>query len=271
MTQQSERDRSLSRKELGAGRCCEIEALTRCLRRPARPHRCFAARRGRAVRRHRRAERRRQDHAVQGRSPARSLPSSRAASCIEGHRSARGAAGAARAPRHRACARRAPGVHALTVLENLEMGAYTAGAREHWARNLERILTLFPGAGRPPTPTRRHALRRRAADAGHRPRLASSPRLLHARRAVDGAAPTVADLIFERIEAHPPTRTASPSCWSSSGWSKRWIRATPVRARNRARGAGRAARDALLADDRVRNALISECDETSNRTEEKPC
>src|SRR5437660_12606021 len=33
---------------------------------------------------------------------------------------------------------------AMTVLENLEMGAYSRRGRADWARNLERILTLFP-------------------------------------------------------------------------------------------------------------------------------
>jgi branched-chain amino acid transport system ATP-binding protein len=32
----------------------------------------------------------------------------------------------------------------LTVLENLEMGAYTKAGRAHWHRTLERIHTLFP-------------------------------------------------------------------------------------------------------------------------------
>jgi branched-chain amino acid transport system ATP-binding protein len=33
---------------------------------------------------------------------------------------------------------------AMTVLENLEMGAYAARGRADWQRNLDRILTLFP-------------------------------------------------------------------------------------------------------------------------------
>jgi branched-chain amino acid transport system ATP-binding protein len=32
----------------------------------------------------------------------------------------------------------------MTVLENLEMGAYPRAGRTAWARNLERIFTLFP-------------------------------------------------------------------------------------------------------------------------------
>jgi branched-chain amino acid transport system ATP-binding protein len=33
---------------------------------------------------------------------------------------------------------------AMTVLENLEMGAYSTRGRAEWQRNLDRILTLFP-------------------------------------------------------------------------------------------------------------------------------
>src|SRR5579863_3039548 len=33
---------------------------------------------------------------------------------------------------------------ALTVLENLEMGAYASRGRLEWRRNLDRILSLFP-------------------------------------------------------------------------------------------------------------------------------
>ncbi len=33
---------------------------------------------------------------------------------------------------------------ALTVLENLEMGAYPQNGRQEWARNIERIYALFP-------------------------------------------------------------------------------------------------------------------------------
>ncbi|HXW24326.1 MAG TPA: ATP-binding cassette domain-containing protein, partial [Xanthobacteraceae bacterium] len=32
----------------------------------------------------------------------------------------------------------------MTVLENLEMGAYPQSGRQAWARNLERIFALFP-------------------------------------------------------------------------------------------------------------------------------
>jgi len=89
----------------------------------------------------------------------------------------------------------------LTVLENLEMGAYAARGRAHWARNLDRIYTLFPVL----------AERRRqmagTLSGGEQQMLAigrgiaSAPRLLLLDEPSMGLAPTIADLIFERIAA----------------------------------------------------------------------
>ena len=62
----------------------------------------------------------------------------------------------------------------LTVMENLEMGAYTEAGRRDWRRNIERIFAWLPVLAERRAPARRHALGRRAADAGDRPR--ASPR-----------------------------------------------------------------------------------------------
>jgi len=87
----------------------------------------------------------------------------------------------------------------MTVLENLEMGAYPQSGRAAWVRNLERIFALFPIL----------AERRNQAagtlSGGEQQMLAigrgiaSSPRLLMLDEPSMGLAPVVADLIFERV------------------------------------------------------------------------
>ena len=87
----------------------------------------------------------------------------------------------------------------LTVLENLEMGAYPRAGRERWAHTLDRIHTLFP------------ILHERAdqlagtLSGGEQQMLAigrglaSAPRLLMLDEPSMGLAPAVAETIFERI------------------------------------------------------------------------
>ena len=88
---------------------------------------------------------------------------------------------------------------ALTVLENLEMGAYPQSGRNEWARNIERIYALFPVLAE-----RRRQLAG-TLSGGEQQMLAigrgiaSSPRLLLLDEPSMGLAPTVADLIFDRI------------------------------------------------------------------------
>ena len=90
---------------------------------------------------------------------------------------------------------------ALTVLENLEMGAYPQSGRIEWARNIERIYALFPVLAE-----RRRQLAG-TLSGGEQQMLAigrgiaSSPRLLLLDEPSMGLAPTVADLIFDRIAA----------------------------------------------------------------------
>jgi branched-chain amino acid transport system ATP-binding protein len=89
----------------------------------------------------------------------------------------------------------------LTVLENLEMGAYTAAGRTAWQRNLDAIYTWFP------------RLKERAKQlagtlsGGEQQMLAISrgiasvPKLLMLDEPSMGLSPAIADEIFERIVA----------------------------------------------------------------------
>ncbi len=89
----------------------------------------------------------------------------------------------------------------LTVLENLEMGAYPAAGRERWPQTIERIYELFPVLAE------RRGQLAGTLSGGEQQMLAigrgiaSSPRLLMLDEPSMGLAPAVADLIFERIEA----------------------------------------------------------------------
>ena len=77
----------------------------------------------------------------------------------------------------------------LTVRENLEMGAYPKAGREAWHHTLDRIHTLFPILAERAAATGRHAVGRRAADGGDRPRAGLRASAADAGRAVDGTGP----------------------------------------------------------------------------------
>ena len=88
----------------------------------------------------------------------------------------------------------------MTVLENLEMGAQPAAGRADWSRNIERIFTLFPVLAE------RRSQLAGTLSGGEQQMLAigrglaSSPKLLLLDEPSMGLAPSIADLIFERIE-----------------------------------------------------------------------
>jgi branched-chain amino acid transport system ATP-binding protein len=143
----------------------------------------------------------------------------------------------------------------LSVLENLEMGAYPARRRGDWPARLERIFALFPVLAE-----RRRQLAG-TLSGGEQQMLAigrgiaSLPRLLMLDEPSMGLAPAVADLIFERIEelhredgltvllVEQRVAEALQSC--DKGYvleTGRIVLAGP--------------RQALLADDRVRRAYL---------------
>jgi branched-chain amino acid transport system ATP-binding protein len=87
----------------------------------------------------------------------------------------------------------------LTVMENLEMGAFTDAGRRNWKDNLERILTWLPVLA-----DRRTQLagtlsggEQQMVAVGRG--LASSPKLLMLDEPSMGLAPTIADFIFDKL------------------------------------------------------------------------
>ena len=77
----------------------------------------------------------------------------------------------------------------LTVTENLKMGAFIVKDKALIADRIERAFALFPRLKQREHPGRRHAERRRAADARDEPRVDVGPQDPPARRTLDGPRP----------------------------------------------------------------------------------
>ena len=89
----------------------------------------------------------------------------------------------------------------LTVAENLRVATYMRRDRAAVAADYERVLALFPRLKERHRQPRRPALRRRAADAGDRPRPAHPPAPAAGRRA------------FARPRARRSSIRSTKSCW----------------------------------------------------------
>ena len=130
----------------------------------------------------------------------------------------------------------------LTVLENLEMGAYTRGRPARLEAQHQAHLRLAAGARRTARAARRHAFGRRAADARDRPR----PRLLaqapDAGRAVDGARADHRRLHLRAADGDPQGRGAHHPAGRAARGRGAGVRRPRLRAGDRTRGAGRARR-----------------------------
>jgi branched-chain amino acid transport system ATP-binding protein len=79
----------------------------------------------------------------------------------------------------------------MTVYENLLMGIYTRPDKSEAMADVGRMLERFPDSRQAPRRSRQSSLRRRTADAGHRPRVAVEAEAAAARRAL--ARPRAAD------------------------------------------------------------------------------
>ena len=101
----------------------------------------------------------------------------------------------------------------MTVRENLEMGAFSAPRTGPQGRPRARLRPL-PAAQGARVADRRHAVRRRAADARHGPRADGRPHAADARRAVDGSRARCSSR-RSSTSSRRSTPRASPSCWSS--------------------------------------------------------
>ena len=143
----------------------------------------------------------------------------------------------------------------LTVMENLEMSAYTEAGRRDWTRNLDRILTWLPVLAE-----RRNQLAGTLSGGEQQMvaigrGLASSPKLLMLDEPSMGLAPTVADFIFER-----PVEIRRQSGLTVLLVEQRLAEALEAADHGYVLEAGRVVLEgssaALRADDRVRQAYL---------------
>ena len=143
----------------------------------------------------------------------------------------------------------------LSVLENLETGGFLPAAQNSWPRNLERVYALFPVLAE-----RRKQLAG-TLSGGEQQMLAigrclvMAPRLILLDEPSLGLAPATADLIFERIEEiHRIERVTTLLVEQRVAEALQSCDAGYVLETGRVVLQG--PRDALLANDRVRQAYL---------------
>jgi branched-chain amino acid transport system ATP-binding protein len=143
----------------------------------------------------------------------------------------------------------------MTVLENLEMGAYLPAGRAAWRRSLERIFALFPVLA-----DRQQQLAGTLSGGEQQMvaigrGLASAPKVLLLDEPSMGLAPGVADMIFERIE-----EIHREDAVTTLLVEQRVVEALETCDHGYVLETGRVVlhgpRDALLTDDRVRKAYL---------------
>ena len=110
----------------------------------------------------------------------------------------------------------------MTVTENLDMGAYTRRDTRRHRRRPGPGARPLPAAGGAAQAGRRHAVRRRAADAGHRSGADEPAQAAAARRAVDGSGADAHPADLRHHHGDQRSR-APPSCW----WSRTPSRRSP--------------------------------------------
>ena len=102
----------------------------------------------------------------------------------------------------------------MTVMENLQIGATVADASRFRCRPRSRVRAVS-AAARPPISARRHALGRRAADAGDRPRADEPAAAASCSTSLRSAWRRCSRSRFSPPSARSTNATSSPCFWSS--------------------------------------------------------
>ena len=143
----------------------------------------------------------------------------------------------------------------MTVMENLEMGAYTRKGQKRWSETLPTILELFPILSE-----RRDQLAGTLSGGEQQMLaigrgLASAPDLLMLDEPSMGLAPTIVDAIFERIHLIH-RNTTSPSCSSNSALPRLWRPAIAATCWKPDAWCWRVRTIRMMSDARVRRAYL---------------